>query len=342
MCNGINSFIIFKRKEIEMKKLAFLALILFTALTLSASFSAAESDRYFYNENDYQKDYDYLLKCLSESTDSGEKAEILWRLSRTKLTLVDENKDNMTKSEKLAGYGDYGANDKPSEEDTSSAFYYAYTSLLLKETPNGYHWKSSAVGRCGQVHGALNSLGKAGGMRDLEIKALENFSSFPLETDSWYVMGVLYNSLPGGISFGNDNWAISYMRKCLDTQDMTNRTNGTNYLELARQLWDRNWNSSKRTKEFQSMLKSYNKAVDKKCGRAEINRYYEGYKSTQGSPFYVAAELTSISDRQEAVALLQYAKLVIESRLPYASGSLSRAKMEAEKAKIEAALSEWI
>ncbi len=325
-----------------MKKLTFLIIVLFAALTLSASFSAVLSDRYFYNENDYQKDYDYLLKCLSESTSDSEKAEILWRLSRTKLTLVDEKGDSLSKSEKLSGYGDYSANDKPSADDTSSAFYYAYASLQLKETPNGYHWKSSAVGRCGQVHGALNSLGKAGGMRDLEIKALENFSSFPLETDSWYVLGVLYNSLPGGISFGNDNWAISYMRKCLDTMDMTNRTNGTNYLELAEQLWDRNWNASKRTKEFSSMLKSYNKAVGKKSGKAEINRYYEGYMSTQGTPFYVAAELGTISDRQEAVALLQYASLVIDSRLPYAEGDLSRAKMENEKARIEAKLAEWL
>lgn len=325
-----------------MKKLTFLIIVLFAAFTLSASFSAALSDRYFYNENDYQKDYDYLQKCLSESTSDSEKAEILWRLSRTKLTLVDEKGDSLSKSEKLSGYGDYSANDKPSADDTSSAFYYAYASLQLKETPNGYHWKSSAVGRCGQVHGALNSLGKAGGMRDLEIKALDNFSSFPLETDSWYVLGVLYNSLPGGISFGNDNWAISYMRKCLDTMDTTNRTNGTNYLELAEQLWDRNWNASKRTKEFSSMLKSYNKAVGKKSGKAEINRYYEGWKSTQGTPFYVAAELGSISDRQEAVALLQYASLVIDSRLPYAEGDLSRAKMENEKARIEAKLAEWL
>ena len=324
-----------------MKKLTVLLLILLTAATLFASFSASVSDSYFYNENDYQKDYDYLLKCLDESTDNSEKAEILWRLSRTKLTLVDENKDNMTKEEKLAGYGDYSASDKPSSGDTSSAFYYAYASLQLKETPNAYHWKSSAVGRCGQVHGALNSLGKAAGMRDLEIKALEGFDEFALETDSWYVMGVLYNSLPGGISFGNNNYAISYMRKCLDTQDMTNRTNGTNYIELAEQLWDRNWNASKRTKEFASMLKNYNKAVSKKSGECEVNKYYEGYKSTQGSPFYVAAELGSISDRQEAVALVQYAKLVIEYRLPYAKGNLNKAKMEAELEKVNAKLSEW-
>ena len=325
-----------------MKKLILSLLLVSLCFTLSASFSAEESDYIFYRENDYHKDYDYLLAALDESTDSSEKAEILWRLSRTKLTIVDEEKEGMTKEEQLAGYGDYGAKDKPDADDTSSAFYYAYASLLLKETPNAYHWLSSAVGRCGQVHGALNSLSKAGGMRDLEVKALENFSSFDLETDSWYVLSILYKSLPGSpISFGNNNYAISYMRKCLATMDMTNRTNGTNYLELAEQLYERDWSKSKREKELKSMLKSYNKALDKKSGNAEVNKYYEGYAATLGSPFYVSAELSSMSDRQEALSLLEYAKLLINARLPYAKGDLNREKMESELEKIETKIAEW-
>ena len=325
-----------------MKKLILSLLLVSLCFTLSASFSAEESDYIFYRENDYHKDYDYLTAALAESTDSSEKAEILWRLSRTKLTIVDEEKEGMTKEEQLAGYGDYGAKDKPDADDTSSAFYYAYASLQLSETPNGYHWLSSAVGRCGQVHGALNSLSKAGGMRDLEVKALENFSSFALETDSWYVLSILYKSLPGSpISFGNNNYAISFMRKCLATMDMTSRTNGTNYLELAEQLYERDWSKTKREKEFKSMLKSYNKAIDKKSGNAEVNKYYEGYAATLGSPFYVSAELSSMSDRQEALSLLEYAKLLINARLPYAKGDLNREKMESELEKIEAKLTEW-
>ena len=325
-----------------MRKIIVSVLLALMCFTLSASFSAQESDYIFYRENDYHKDYDYLLASLSSSTDADEKAEILWRLSRTKLTIVDEEKDGMTKEEQLAGYGDYGAKDRPDDGDTSSAFYYAYASIQLKETPNAYHWLSSAVGRCGQVHGALNSLSKAGGMRDLEIKALENFSSFDLETDSWYVLSILYKSLPGSpISFGNNNYAISYMRKCIATMDMTNRTNGTNYLELAEQLYDRDWSKSKREKEFKSMLKSYNKAQDKKSGNAEINKYYESYASTQEAPFYVSASLTEMSDRQEALSLLEYAKLLINARLPYARSDLNREKMENELLKIENKIAEW-
>ncbi len=325
-----------------MKKLVLFTVMLSLVFSLFAGFDSAHSDYIFYRENDYHKDYDYLLSCLKESTDDREKAQILWRLSRTKLTIVDEEKDSLTKEEKLSGYGDYGAKDVPSSDDRDSAFYYAYTSLSLDRTPNAFHWLSSAVGRCGQVHGALNSLSKASGMKNLEVNALEDFSSFDLETDSWYVLSILYKSLPGSpISFGNNNWAISYMRKCLDTMDMKNRTNGTNYLELAEQLYERNWSQSKRKKEFSSFNKSYEKQMAKNAGATEVNKYYEGYASTQGEPFYVKAKLSDMSDRTEALSILEYARLLIDARLPYAKSTLNREKMEAEKARIEERIREW-
>ena len=323
-----------------MKRTISIVALLLVALMVSAAFDSAKSDRLFYNENDYEADFAYLSESLKSASSDSEKAEILWRMSRTRLTLTDSNKESMTEDERLAAYGDYGAKDEPSSGDTQSAFYYAYTSLQYKETPNAYHWKASAVGRAGQEHGALNSLGKADPMRKLETKALEEFSSFPLETDSWYVLAILYRSLPGKpISFGSDNYAISYMRKCIMTQDTENRTNGTNFLELAEELWKRDWDAKKRSKELASMLKSWNK--NQKSSYTEMNKYYEGYLASQGSPFWVAADLSTISDRQEAIALLQYGISVINYKLPKASGSLAKEKMEEEKAKLEAKLAEW-
>ena len=322
-----------------MKRIVLLLVCLLSLSMVFAAFDKNESDRLFYVENDYEADFAYLSEALKSATDSSEKAEILWRMSRTRLTLTDENKESMTEAERFAGYGDYGADDKPKSSDTSSAFYYAYESLKCAETPNGYHWKASAVGRAGQEHGALNSLGKADPMRKLETKALEGFSSFPLETDSWYVLAILYRSLPGKpISFGNDNFAISYMRKCLMTQDME-RTNGTNYLELAEELYKRDWDAKKRAKEFQSMLKNWDKNQSK--GSTEYNKYYEGYLSQQGSPFWVAADLSSISDRQEAIALLQYGISIIDWKYPQVKGELRKAKLEKEREKLEAKLKEW-
>lgn len=323
-----------------MKRIISLLVISIICLSLFASFDATYSDYLFYNENNYEADFEYLSNELEKSKNNKEKAEILWRLSRTKLTITDVEKENLSEKELLSSYGDYSASDKPLASDTSSAFYYAYKSIELEETPNAYHWLASAVGRCGQVHGALNSLGKASPMRKLETKALEDFSSFPLETDSWYVLSVLYRSLPGSpISFGNDNYAISYIRKCIVTQDMNNRTNGTNYLELAEQLYKRNWSQSKRAKEFSNMLKNYNKNINK--GSTEYNKYFEGYYNSLGAPFYVAASLDTISDRVEAECILQYALSLLNSRIPYANGEKNLEKMLNEKSEIEAKLLEW-
>ena len=174
-----------------MKRTISIVALLLVALMVSAAFDSAKSDRLFYNENDYEADFAYLSESLKSASSDSEKAEILWRMSRTRLTLTDSNKESMTEDERLAAYGDYGAKDEPSSGDTQSAFYYAYTSLQYKETPNAYHWQASAVGRAGQEHGALNSLGKADPMRKLETKALEEFSYYPLETDSWYVLAIL-------------------------------------------------------------------------------------------------------------------------------------------------------
>lgn len=323
-----------------MKKVITVLLVLVICSTLFASFDSNYSDQLFYNQNEYEKDFAYLLESLEKATQNDEKAEILWRLSRTKLTLTDENKDSLTTDERLAGYGDYGANDKPKADDTSSAYYYAYTSLSYKETANGYHWEASSVGRAGQEHGALNSLGKASPMRKLEVKALQEFKSFPLQSDAWYLLGILYDALPGKpISFGNNNSAISYMRKCVMTQDRINRTNGTNYLELAEQLYKRDWDAKKRAKEFASMLKDYNKGS--KNGLVEMNKDFEGYLASQGAPYYMAAELNSVSDKQEAIALLTYGISVIDAKLPSATTEAAKAKMLAEREKMDAKLKSW-
>ena len=87
------------------------------------------------------------------------------------------------------------------------------------------------------------------------------------------------------------------------------------------------------------MLKNWEKNQSKGC--TEYNKYYEGYLSTQGSPFWVAAELSSISDKQEAIALLQYGISVIDWKLPQVKGELRKNKLVKEREKLEAKLKEW-
>ena len=272
-----------------MKKFALTLLMLIIASTLFAAFNPAYSDYQFYNAHDFQKDKAYLESALNEAKDDSEKAEILWRLSRNTLTLTDDiEKTSENKQARLDGY--------------SKAEALAQESVDLVESYNAYHWLASAIGRIGQVNGPLNSLGKAKPMRNLVEKVQNDFNAD--YTDSWYVLGILYNQLPGGpISFGDKDFAISYMRRCLDTQDNINRNNLTNYLELAQQLADRDWSASKRAKEFDKMQKKYNS----NSVPTEKMKYYEGKDGKNGKPFYSSVTLDKISDKQEAVMVLKYA-----------------------------------
>lgn len=277
-----------------MKKLASLLLSMALASCLWAAFNPEYSDYQFYNLQDYDTDMSYLEACLADASDDEEKAAILWRQARTVLTMTDAI-DEDDEDARLAGYG--------------KAQSLAEESVALYETADGYHWLSSAIGRIGQVNGPLNSLSKAKPMREYIEKVQNDFNADM--SDSWYVLGLLYNQLPGApLSFGNEDYAISYMRRCIDTQDNVNRMNLTNYLELAQQLYDRNWKADKRAKEADKMQKDYKDETVP----TEKMKYYEGRDGRNTKPFYSTVAISQMSDRQEAAMLCQYAMAVYGSR----------------------------
>ena len=276
-----------------MRKTVLFIMLLCLTLPLMAAFNPEYSDYLFYNMQDLDGDMAYLEDALEAASSDEERAAILWRQARTVLTMTDDI-DEDDKDARLEGYG--------RAQDLAQA------SVDLVEGPDGYHWLSSAIGRIGQVNGPLNSLSKAKPMRELVEKVQNDFNADM--SDAWYVLGLLYNQLPGGISFGDDDYAISYMRRCVDTQDNANRMNLTNYLELAQQLYDRNWSASKRAKEADKMQEDYNA----ESVPTEKMKYYEGRDGRNTKPFYSTVTIGEMSDRQEAAMLLQYAMAVYDTR----------------------------
>ena len=276
-----------------MKKILSLLLLFAAAFQLAAAFDPAVSDDLFYHKEAYEEDMDYLISSLGEAETDSEKAAILWRLSRTTLTITD-GIDEKDKETRLAGYGESQA--------------YAEESVALEETADGYHWQASAIGRIGQVNGPLNSLAKAEPMLALLEKVQNDFDADM--SDAWYVISLLYDQLPGNpISFGNDRFAISYIRRCIDTQDNVNRLNLTNYLELAQQLEHRNWKADKRAKELDKMEKKY-------AGETvptEKMKYYEGRNGRDTMGFSSSKPLGELSDREEARLVCEYALDVYEA-----------------------------
>jgi tetratricopeptide (TPR) repeat protein len=219
---------------------------------------------------------------LARAANGREQAEIYWRLARAWLNLGDQAEDKGVKGDALLAFFARGEElaQKGIEADPGN--------------PLVYYWKSATVGRWGQVKGILNALAKAKPMRDLLHKAL---TLRPDHADSYYVLGQLFEQVPGGISFGDKDWAVSLGRKAVDLRELQVREGREPelvydyYTELAKHLWERNWSAAKRQKEQPRKAAEYAARTDP----MEKNSYYEG-----------TLTLKDLSDREEARELVAW------------------------------------
>ena len=288
-----------------MKKSLSLLIVLMLALSQAfAAFNPEYSDYLYYTLEDFAKDAEYLSQAEAEAGSDSEKSQIIWREARNRLSQGDQL-DEGDKDGRFALY------------EESRAF--AEESIALEPNADAYHWLSSAIGRWGQTKGVLDSLSKAPEMRDYELEAIDGFDYD--HTDAWYVLGILYNQLPGWpLSFGNKNYAISYMRRSLDTKIDTRGLFLTLYKELSDQLYDRNWNAKKRTTEINKMQKNY----DGETVLSEKMKFYEGAEGASKVPFYSTVALSEMSDRQEAVMLLRYADAVFQTKTDHLQSEIEK------------------
>lgn len=236
-----------------------------------------------------------LERQLAGASDASERAEVLWRLARVQVTLGDDL-DQDDKAGRFAAY-------ELGQE-------YAEKSIAEKPSPMGYLWKASNIGRWGQTKGPLNSLSKAKPML-ADIRVLVDDFNCLDSSEAWYVLASLYDQLPGKpISFGDSQYAISFARAAVDTIPSEVVYPGT-YQALAEMLWKRNWSMSKRITEITKKQDKWNKG-----GSTNFDKYiyYEGKGGPSAQPFYSSVQLSQMSDRQEAVMLLLYAKAVYDSR----------------------------
>ncbi len=267
-----------------MKKIFILFALIIVSMNLYSSINFNTVDD-LYVKDDIDQTKAILNKQLTQATNDVEKAEVYWRLARVQVSLGDkaENKD-----EKIKIF--------------SKGLEYANKSIELTDNTNAHLWKSSNVGRIGQTKGVLNSLSAASDMRT-DLKIIINDFKDLNSSETWYVMGSLYTLVPGGIiSFGNKSYGISYFRIAVDTIP-TNVIYPNHYKELAIALYNRNWDKNKRTKEFKKLNSSWNKANN----LYDKYAYYEGKEKGTNIPYYSSVALSKMSDRQEAVMLLNYA-----------------------------------
>jgi tetratricopeptide (TPR) repeat protein len=268
-----------------MKRLgAILALFLIVVPLCMADFQDIldRVDR-LHQEEQYEQTRSLIETSMAEAATDAQKAELHWRLARAWLNLGDEAEDSGAAEEALLACFERG------EAEAQKA---------IEADPNnhlGYYWKSANIGRWGQVKGVLNSLFKAKPMRELLQQAL---AVEPEHADSYYVLGQLYEQVPGfPVSFGDKDYAVSLGRKSVDLQEQQVRTGIEEeidydfYTEMAKHLWERNYSDSRRAREQGKKESKYRSTPDP----MEKNFYYEAVVS-----------LKDTSDREEALELINW------------------------------------
>ena len=82
-------------------------------------------------------------------------------------------------------------------------------------------------------------------------------------------------------------------------------------MELAEQLYSRDWSAKKRASEIEKMKKKWDKETKSNFDKYA---YYEGSKGADVNPIWTKTKLSAMSDRQEALVILKYAQAVYNSR----------------------------
>ena len=261
-----------------------LLLTVFGTIGLAAlDVEAVEAADARYESDDPSGAIAVLERALSTARTGEERAEVLWRLSRATLDVGQQLQDvGADVSRLLAAYerGEQFAKDAIAADPANHL---------------GYYWQSANIGRWGQAKGILNSLFKAGPMRDLLRQAINVNAD---HAGSYFVLGQLYAQVPGVISFGNVDYAVSLGRKSIVLHEdeyargVEDEVEYDYYVQLASHLIKRGWDQRRRDREQDRKRRSYERNSDV----LERGWYFEG-----------TLTLPAMSDAEEARGLLERA-----------------------------------
>jgi len=261
----------------------------------------------------YEQARTLLLSILPSTNNRTGRADVLWRLAREQLSLGEADQSAGRSNDVAIATYDKGQQ---------------YAQQAIEADPSnseGYFWKSGNMGKVGLIRGPLNSLGMVPTLQSLLSKTVE---LSPDDDKAYFALGQLYAKLPGWpISFGNIDYAVSLARKSIMLLDRRIASGAEVnvdfdfYLELARDLYQRNWDAGHRRNEQQSKGKRYAISPD----IVEKSFYYEG-----------TITLPDQSDRAEAVVIVRNTISMIQSKTtPLTSRDKS------QLADAEKLLAEW-
>ena len=260
--------------------LIFVIAVIFLSGLLFADPGGFEEAEKLRESGDRQGAFELLEDGLKSARNGWEKSEYYWRMGETYLNMGDDLEFTGTAAERMALY----------EQGE------AYADMGIAADPGNhvcYYMKSANIGRWGQTKGIISSLFKAGDMKDALILAIRQKDNY---SNAWNVLAMLYAAVPGRpISFGNISFAVSLNRKAYDSRVEEVRAGDEEDMgvgvrkEFALNLWERDWNASKRRREQNKMEQKFNSTRD----LFEKHLYYEG-----------VADIPNMDDREEAVRIM--------------------------------------
>ena len=265
----------------------------------------ARADR-LHQEERHERVISLLGAQIEGIEDETRRAEFHWRLSRAYV--------NKTVLELFTGLSEEAALEQLSKGEEHGR----RTVELCPGCAYGYFWQASNMGKRGQLKGIMNSLFLADDLRDLIEETVRRQPDYP---NSYYVLGQLYDQLPGWpVSFGSDDRAVSlgrlsiYLHEQLLEEGALQARYNDYYTELARHLWSRNWSSRRRLREQEDKRERRGDADD-----SLLEAYlYEG-----------TLRLEEIPDREEAGQILE----VVIRRLESVENPNIRQKKDLAKAR---------
>ncbi|MFP4564679.1 MAG: hypothetical protein ACLFRY_15365 [Spirochaetia bacterium] len=242
---------------------------------------AVERAEFLLEMDRHKQAVEVLEDALEDAFSTPDKAELYTALSRFTLQYADSRKmagaDDATLLSLYAEGEEYGNQAIDLDSDNYEAYF----------------WRASNAGRWGQIKGVFDALDKAKQMREDLRKAVELNPDHSL---SWYALGQLYEQVPG-IAFGNDDYAVSLGRKSVDAMLAEIRGGIIDeiiydyYTQLARHLYERNWNERRRNREYNKKRDAFRSA----SGILDKHYHYEG-----------TVDLEDMSDRDEAREILEW------------------------------------
>lgn len=256
-------------------------LIFVVAGAFTLDMAAIEEADALYEDDEPQAAFDILEDTLSTAENGAERSEVLWRLARAILDVGELEEDK-------------GGPDGPILTIYLAGEQYGVQAVDADPSNHlAYYWQSANIGKWGQLRGILNSLFKAGPMRQLLNQAIVHE---PDHADTYYILGQMYEQVPGWPFWGNKDFAVSLGRKSIVLHEaelaagIEEEMNHDYYVQMAGHLIARNWNENKRNSEQSKKRRNYDN-TDEVLRRGW---YYEGM-----------VEISAQSDREEAEALLR-------------------------------------